>query len=59
MRQSFLWALTALTSVYAAATISTTGQCGAANGGLTCAGSTFGSCCSQSVKSQPMHLLLN
>ena len=45
MRTVLLWALTALTAVQAA--VSTTGRCGANNGGLTCAGSTFGNCCSQ------------
>jgi hypothetical protein len=45
MRAIFLWYLTALT-VVSALKVSTTGRCGGSSG-LTCAGSSFGSCCSQ------------
>jgi hypothetical protein len=48
MRSVFLWALTAL--AVNGQRISTSGSCGAASGGLTCAGSTFGSCCSKLVR---------
>jgi hypothetical protein len=45
MRSVFLWALTLLPAIYAQKT-STTGRCGSTFG-LTCQGSSFGSCCSQ------------
>ncbi|KAF2028980.1 hypothetical protein EK21DRAFT_90197 [Setomelanomma holmii] len=46
MRTTLLWTLTALVAVNGQ-TISTSGSCGAASEGLTCAGSVFGNCCSQ------------
>ncbi|KAF1845559.1 carbohydrate-binding module family 18 protein, partial [Cucurbitaria berberidis CBS 394.84] len=48
MRSLILLSLTSLTALLAnAQSISTSGHCGASFGGLTCAGSSFGSCCSQ------------
>lgn len=46
MRTTVFWAFAALSSI-AYGAVSTTGRCGAANGGLTCGGSGFGECCSQ------------
>ncbi|KAF2850984.1 carbohydrate-binding module family 18 protein [Plenodomus tracheiphilus IPT5] len=46
MRPALIWALTTLTTA-SALSISTTARCGSDHGGLTCAGSTFGNCCSK------------
>lgn len=52
MRFAFLWALTAVTAVTALPAtgkkekVSTDGSCGPDNGGMTCTGSAFGTCCS-------------